>query len=788
MPSPETTTPRRGALLAPDPYARAARLGGLAVAAVGGLALAGWVTGSAFLKGGSPSFIPMAPNTGLLFVALGLAVTACAGSGAGIRFARVAAAGALAVSGARLAEYLFGVDLRVDRWVFSVPSASLGLAPVGRMAFFTAIAFAFAAGGLLVRTLRRAPQFLQDLARASVFVSTLIGLVFLIGYGYGSPLLYGGRAIPMALPTAAAFVLLGLSLVVPDALREAAAERRAARALRAAHAEQTEELGAAMQSATQAEQALHREREFLAAALESLTDGVLACDAHGILTVANRAARKLCGLPDGPLPAGRWAGHYALYAADGKTLLRQEEQPLFRALAGETVESMEVVVAPRSGERRTVLKSGRPIYDGSGNNLGAVVALHDVTGERKLEAQFRQAQKMEAVGQLAGGVAHDFNNMLTVILSYSEMLLDALGVDDPNRADLEEIRQAAARAAGLTRQLLAFSRKQVMQPRVLDLNTDVVAGVEKMLRRLIGEDIELVTTLDPELGLVNADPGQLEQIVVNLAVNARDAMPNGGRLTIETANAELGPADAGRHFGAKPGRYVMLAVSDTGTGMSRETLSRMFEPFYTTKEQGKGTGLGLSTVHGIVKQSGGDIWVYSEPWQGTTFKIYLPQVEEPVVVSAAVAPKAYQHGGAETILLVEDEPALRSLARKILVSRGYTVLEARAGAEALAVCERAEQPIDLVVTDAVMPGMSGRELAERLAIVRPGLRVLIMSGYTDDDMLRRGILDPRMAFLQKPFTPDALAKKVREVLDGGPPAAAPEGAYQPARRGAARRD
>ncbi|MFN2563534.1 MAG: PAS domain-containing protein [Gemmatimonadaceae bacterium] len=339
--------PRRRALLAADPYTRATQLGGLTVAAIGGLALAGWATGSAVLKAGSPGFIPMAPNTGLLFVALGLAVVAMAASSrAGIRFARGAAAGTVLVSGARLAEYLFGVDLRVDRWLFSVPSASLGLAPVGRMAFFTALAFLFAASTTLIRTLEQRRRVLDDLARASVMVSTLTGLVFLIGYGYGSPLLYGGRAIPMALPTAAAFVLLGLSLVVPDALREAAAERRAARALREAHAEQAVELGVAVQSATQAEEALHREREFLAAALESLTDGVLACDAQGALTVANRAARQLCGLPEGPLPAGRWAGHYALFAADGKTLLRQDQQPLFRALAGETVESVEVVVAP----------------------------------------------------------------------------------------------------------------------------------------------------------------------------------------------------------------------------------------------------------------------------------------------------------------------------------------------------------------------------------------------------------------------------------------------------------
>jgi signal transduction histidine kinase/CheY-like chemotaxis protein len=561
---------------------------------------------------------------------------------------------------------------------------------------------------------------------------------------------------------------------VPDALRAAAAERRAVLALREAHDERGAELGAVVRSMTQAEEALHREREFLAAALESLTDGIVACDADVVLTVANRAARQLCALPDGPLPRGRWSGPHDLYAADGNTRLAPEHHPLLRALAGEAVENVEVVLAPESGQRRAILASGRPIVDARGTKLGAVVALHDVTEERWLEAQFRQAQKMEAVGQLAGGVAHDFNNLLTVISSYSEMVLQGLAPSDPNRADLEEIRHAALRAAGLTRQLLAFSRKQVMQPRVLDLNSEVVAGVEKMLRRLIGEDIELVTALDSNLGLVNADPGQLEQVIVNLAVNARDAMPEGGRLVIQTANVELGAEGAGRHLGAKPGLYVMLAISDTGTGMSRETVARMFEPFFTTKDPGKGTGLGLATVHGIVKQSSGDIWVYSEPGQGTTFKVYLPRADSQVADAVPVLPRQHVRGRGETILLVEDDAALRGLARKILVAGGYAVLEARTGEEAMAVCARGEQPVDLIVTDAVMPGMSGRALAERLAAVRPTARLLLISGYTDDDILRRGILDPRMAFLQKPFTPGALAQKVREVLDTTPGGAVPD--------------
>jgi PAS domain S-box-containing protein len=451
-------------------------------------------------------------------------------------------------------------------------------------------------------------------------------------------------------------------------------------------------------------------------------------------------------------------------------------------------EDHPVVISMRTGEPRSNVVMGvhRPdgtvawieinsralVRPGESQPYAAVASFVDLTDRRQLESQLLQSQKMEAVGQLAGGVAHDFNNMLTVIGGYSAILLETLDAADANRADVEEIKRAADRAAGLTRQLLAFSRKQVMQPRVLELNTEIIAGLEKMLRRLIGEDIELVTTLGERLGLVSADPGQIEQVIVNLAVNARDAMPEGGRLVIETANVDLGADHAGRHIGVKPGRYVMVAVSDTGCGMSRETMARMFEPFFTTKDKGKGTGLGLSTVYGIVKQSGGDIWVYSEPGQGTSLKVYLPRVEyETEIVLPTPAPS--DHAGSETVLLVEDDETLCVLARRILEARGYMVLEARNGEEALTLCERHEGRIDLVATDVVMPGMNGGMLVERLAAKRPALRVLFMSGYTDDDILRRGIVDPRMAFLPKPFTPETLATKVREVLDGSSSVVAP---------------
>ena len=405
-----------------------------------------------------------------------------------------------------------------------------------------------------------------------------------------------------------------------------------------------------------------------------------------------------------------------------------------------------------------------PIRDPEGRVTHFLAIQWDITAQRQLEDQFRQAQKMEAVGRLAGGVAHDFNNLLTVISSYSELLLHDLSAEDPRREDLEEIRKAASGAAGLTRQLLAFSRKQVLEPTVVDLNT-VVAGADKMLKRLIGEDIDLVSVLAKDLGAVRADAGQVEQVILNLAVNARDAMPEGGKLTIETSNIKLDTTYVDQHRVVAPGAYVLLSVSDTGTGMDEHTKAHVFEPFFTTKEQGKGTGLGLATVYGIVKQSGGFIWVYSELGQGTTFKIYFPLVEEAATVPAAhEAPGSLQ--GTETVLLAEDSAAVRTVANQVLTRHGYKVLEAVDGRSALEVGTRHEGPVHLLVTDVVMPEMSGRQLAERLKERRPALKVLFVSGYTDDAITRHGILEPGIAFLQKPFTPESLARKVREVLDG----------------------
>ncbi len=424
----------------------------------------------------------------------------------------------------------------------------------------------------------------------------------------------------------------------------------------------------------------------------------------------------------------------------------------------------EPVTNPTTGATRwfqTIKVPLRSPAEGTATLLGVAT---EITERKRLEEQLLQSQKMEAVGQLAGGVAHDFNNILTAIVGYTDLLAAELASNVRQLEDLEEIRKAARRAAALTRQLLAFSRKQVLEPRIIDLNS-VVLNLDKMLRSLISENIELKTDLADNLGAARADPNQIEQVIMNLAINARDAMPDGGTVTIETGNVTLDDAYAAQHVSVIPGEYVMLAVSDTGCGMDEKTQSRIFEPFFTTKPAGRGTGLGLSTVYGIVKQTGGNIWLYSEPGKGTTFKIYLPAIAALPEDIGKVAPAEAPRRGAGTVLVVEDDEQLRRLTHRALDAQGYTVLVADRGATALDIARRHKGEIDLLLTDVIMPDTNGRKLAETIQAARPGMRVLYMSGYPDGAIASHGMLEPGVAYLAKPFTTEAITRRVREVLE-----------------------
>jgi PAS domain S-box-containing protein len=495
----------------------------------------------------------------------------------------------------------------------------------------------------------------------------------------------------------------------------------------------------------------------LAAVVESSHDAIISLTPGGIVLTWNHGAERIFGYS-----AEEAAGRSILFLSppgaplESLTLMERIER-------ADTVEPFETVRVKKDGMHIHVAMTLSSIRNSDGQVVGISTVARDVTDSKNLEEMLRQAQKMEAVGQLAGGVAHDFNNLLGVILGYTGLLLDRLSPGNPCRKGIEEIQKAGDRAALLTRQLLAFSRKQVLQPKVLDLNT-VVAGTEKLLQRLIGEHIELRVILNPALGRVKADSGQLEQIIMNLAVNARDAMPAGGELTIETSNVNVGGEYAAWHPAERLGPHIVLSVTDTGCGMDTKTKDRIFEPFFTTKEFGKGTGLGLSTVYGIVKQSGGAVRVYSEVGIGTVFKIYLPCVD-PILENASPGDSLEKvEGGSQTILVVEDEAALLEVTHQSLKAVGYVILAAHSPAEAIRISESHLGPIHLMVTDVIMPGMSGAQLASHLSAPRPEMRVLYVSGYTDDTIVLHGVLEPGLAFLQKPFSPKTLARKVGEIF------------------------
>ena len=496
----------------------------------------------------------------------------------------------------------------------------------------------------------------------------------------------------------------------------------------------------------------------LAALLESAGQAIISIDPAGRIVLANRRAEEMFGYTREELLGGRIEmllpeDKRAAHTGDRD---RYFERPHVRPMG---------IGMDLAGRRKDGLEFPVEVslsYVEMEEGLFAIAFVSDTSQRKQLEDQLMHAQKMEAVGRLAGGVAHDFNNMLTVISGYNRMILDEMSALDPLRGYAEEILKAADRAGALTNQLLAFSRRQIMKPRVISVNS-VIGQTEKMLHRLIGEDVELRFSLNPAAGNIKADPNHVEQALVNLAVNARDAMPLGGRLTIETENVPLDETYAKTHMGVTPGEFVMIAVSDTGIGMDAETRRRIFEPFFTIKEKGKGTGLGLATVYGIVKQTGGDIWVYSEPNRGTTFKLYFPRVQDAVSEGADGEDEEAQHSSG-TILLVEDEQAVRDLTVKMLQRLGYRVLVAAGGAEAIEISAAHSGPLALLLTDVVMPNMSGRQLADALVATRPEMKVLYLSGYTENTVVHHGVLDSGVEFLPKPFSREVLSKKIRQVL------------------------
>jgi PAS domain S-box-containing protein len=503
--------------------------------------------------------------------------------------------------------------------------------------------------------------------------------------------------------------------------------------------------------------------------LEALTVGVWLVDRQGHIVMSNSSSHQLWGAPHRAVES---FAEYKAWWPDTGELVRPEEWGPARAIRGEISVNEEMKIEAFDGTQKTILNSATPIWDPGGEIVGAVNISEDVTGKkaedaarREKDERLRSAEKMEAIGRLAGGVAHDFNNLLTGILSYTDLILQELRPEDPLRADVEQIRDAGKRAANLTRQLLAFSRRQLLQPRIVSLAT-MVRNLEPLLRRLLGPAITLETQFDPDLANVRIDPERLEQVVVNLIQNAKQAMPDGGTVRIETVNLELEPTPSRRQEGPVAGS-VRLTISDTGTGMDEATQARVFEPFFTTRQASGGTGLGLSTVHGIVEQSGGRISVQSEPGQGAAFTITLPRYtgDEPV---EAQSEWRTPQGGKETLLLVEDEAPVRDSVKRLLEWHGYRVIEARNGLDALAIYENSQTGIDLVLTDLVMPEMGGNELVERLRARNPELRVLFMSGYTEKPVLGNGAVQPGTGFVEKPFTVDTLMQRLREVLDVQP--------------------
>jgi two-component system, cell cycle sensor histidine kinase and response regulator CckA len=720
-------------------YAGGRKVGGCLLALLGAIALTGRVTGATPIFVVRPGLSPIASSSAFLFALLGVGLCLASSTSTRVRLSsRALVVTALVIAAAHVVGEAAHIDLEPSFLLALRQRAGLA----GSMSLLTAACFVVACVALLEEGRATPSRATITLARMLSATVALIGLGFSLGYMYRAPLVYNADT-PVALPTAIMFLVLGLSLVIPASLREQVERRQ-----------------------------VDRDRALIDGAFEHSAIGMALVAPDGRWLRVNPGLCKLVGFTEQELLATTFQA--ITHPADVDADIAAVRHMLAGELQSRQVEKRYVT---KQGESVWVLLSETLERDATGRPLYFISQMQDTTERKKAEEavrvgeeQLRRSQRLEAVGQLAGGVAHDFNNLLNVIMSYTALLREQMEPTDPRGDDVHQIDKAATRAATLTRQLLAFSRRQILRPQAFGLNR-TITDLEPMLRPLLAEDIKLVTTLDPNLRCVCADPGQIEQVLMNLVVNARDAMPDGGTVSITTANVELDDAHAARHptATAPPGQYVMLAVSDTGCGMDGGTQAKMFEPFFTTKEQGKGTGLGLSTVYGIVKQSGGAIWCYSEPGLGTTFKVFLPSTDgipdgganDELLTGNA----DHTSGGSETVLVVEDDEAVRHMVRRILTERGYRVQEAGDGASALRVWEESSDPIDLIVTDIVMPELGGPELARRVHARHPRLPILYMSGYTEDAALRQSFLERDTPFIQKPFAPRALAKCVRDILD-----------------------
>ncbi|MBI5749612.1 MAG: PAS domain S-box protein [Nitrospinae bacterium] len=719
------------------PSAFFSQLCGLIAAGLGVVAIAGWLTGWRILSGIRADYIPMAPNTALSFIVLGISLFALLTERRwGLKLSRIGVTVVFALSLIRFAEFSVNINLNVDRWIFQVSSEKFGLIPVGQMALPTALNFLFASVALFLASSLKKHWIAGGVERLLSGTTTLIGFAFSLGYIYSAPLLYGGTTIPMALNTAISFFVLGLGLVINNLSHDIAERKRSAEALRKAYdelevrvAERTAELAKTNETSRaeiierrHAEEALREsENKFRDLSEKSIVGVYLIQD--GVFKYANPRLAEIFG----------YAVEELIDKKGPKDLVLPEdwhivEENLRKRISGE-VESIHYDFKGITKNKETIyveVYGSKTVYRGRPAVIGTLLG---ITERKKFEEQLRHAQKMEAIGQLVGGIAHDFNNMLNAIIGFGDLMQMNMKKDDLNRGHLKEILKAGERAAHLTQSLLAFSRKQIIDPKPQNLN-EIIKGVEKFLMKIIGEDIELkVKGGEGGFGdlTVFADRGQIEQVLMNLATNARDAMPDGGDLIMETEVIQMDEEYIKNHGYGESGTYALLAVTDSGTGMDEATRQRIFEPFFTTKELGRGTGLGLAMVYGIVKQHNGYINVYSEPQKGTTFKIYLPLIKSEAAESVGITPDVYPKGGTETVLVAEDDRAVRKLTRSILERFGYKVIMVEDGEDAIEKFMENKEEIQLLLLDVIMPKKNGKEVYEEIKKINPGIKTLFLS-------------------------------------------------------------